>query len=136
LKAVIENSGIGEYAGTVVRGQESCTNASQEWRFLNPYGTGKKSDVLALHLPTGRLGIIEFKSSEDALDEARDQVDEYGQYWRRDAATLAPFFTKLIQAMGAAYRNHDAASGRVSPEPAELFVGVASPDRGVRVWAC
>jgi hypothetical protein len=109
---------------------------AQEWRFLNPYGTGKKSDVLALHLPTGRAGIVEFKSSEDALDEARDQVHEYGQYWQRDAATLAPFFTKLIQAMGTAYGNHDAASGRVSTEPPRLFVGVASPERGVRIWAC
>ncbi len=35
----------------------------QEWRF----GAGTKSDVLAVHVPTGQLGIVEFKSRASEL---------------------------------------------------------------------
>ena len=63
----------------------------QEWRFAS----GGKCDVLAVHLASKRLGIIEFKSDRMKLDDARAEVDEYGRDWLRDAAELAPFFTAL-----------------------------------------
>jgi hypothetical protein len=105
----------------------------QEWRFVADDGIGKKSDILAVHLPTGRLGIVEFKSDASKLAEARTQVDDYARFWRRDASELAPFFTTLLRAMGVAYGNKEAALGSVSTEPATVFVGVASPGRRVHV---
>ncbi len=47
---------------------------NQEWRFLDHDGKGKKSDVLAVHIPTGRLGIIEAKDSEARRAEAHLQL--------------------------------------------------------------
>lgn len=101
----------------------------QEWRFAS----GGKCDVLAAHLASKRLGIIEFKSDRMKLDDARAEVDEYGRDWLRDAAELAPFFTALLRAMGSAYGNELAATGTVAEGPAELFVGVADARAGLRV---
>lgn len=106
----------------------------QEWRFLDDAGTGKKSDILAVHATTGQLGIVEFKSDAAKLGEARTQVDAYARYWLRDATELASFFTTLLRAMGGAYGNQDVAQTTVSPTPAALFVGVANPHAPVRVW--
>jgi hypothetical protein len=100
-----------------------------EWRFAS----GGKCDILAVHLPSERLGIIECKSDRMKLDDAREEVDEYERDWLRDAAELAPFFTALLRAMGSAYGNDLAAMGTVVAGPAELFVGVAAPRSGVRV---
>jgi|GEM_PF-729683 len=105
----------------------------QEWRFLDDAGLGKKSDVLAAHLPTGRLGIVELKDDEKELPDARAQVDGYGRFWKRDAAELAPLFTNLLRAQGALYRNDAAAAGTISTDDALLFVGVSTRARGVRV---
>lgn len=105
----------------------------QEWRFLDDAGVGRKSDVLAVHLPTARLGIIEFKSDRAKLPEARRQVAEYARFWARDATELAPFFTSLLRTMGAAYANAAATSGTVGISDAMLFVGVASKTHGVVV---
>ena len=99
----------------------------QEWRFVDETGGGNKSDFLAVHLPTGQIGIVEFKSSPSKLDEARHQVRQYGRYWSRDADELAPFFTDLLRAMGGLYGNGRAAEAVVSTAEAQLFVGVASP---------
>ena len=104
----------------------------QEWRWRTE---GGKSDILAVHLPTSRLGIVEFKSDENEMPTARTQVDEYGAYWARHAQELAPFFTELLRALGAAYGNDMMANATVSPDPAHLFVGVASPRDRVHVWA-
>jgi hypothetical protein len=103
----------------------------QEWRFVDGAG-GKKADVLAVHLATGQLGIVELKASRPALGQARLQVEEYAELWERSAAELAPFFTDLIRAMGVAYGNELAAQATVHPGPAALFVGVAS--NPLRVW--
>ena len=105
----------------------------QEWRFVDERGQSRKSDVLAVHLPTGRLGIVEFKSAEAALGEAGFQVRAYGGDWQRDAAELATLFTDLLRAMGAAYGNGEAARATVSTSEAVLFVGVAAPDRRVTI---
>lgn len=86
-----------------------------------------------MHVPTGRLGIVEFKARCSQVAAARAQVDEYARYWIRDAAELAPFFTLLLRAMGTAYGKEAAAQATVLPEPAELFVGVASAEDGVRI---
>jgi hypothetical protein len=106
----------------------------QEWRFIADDGNGVKSDILAVHVPTGQLGIVEFKAQESDLPEAKAQVNEYARYWNRDAAELAPFFTDLVRAMGAAYGNDAMSRGFVAPVPAKLFVGVASLGHGVCVW--
>ncbi len=100
-----------------------------EWRFAS----GGKCDILAVHLPSERLGIIEFKSDRKKVDEAWAEVDEYERDWLSDAAELAPFFTALLRAMGSAYGNDLAAAGTVAAGPAELVVGVAAPRRGARV---
>lgn len=105
----------------------------QEWRFIDELGGSRKSDILAVHGPTGQLGIVEFKSDKSALDEARSQVSDYARFWDRDAAQLAPFFTALLHAMCAAYGNNSAAV-TMSTDPAALFVGVASASLGVQVW--
>ncbi|MEI8195411.1 MAG: hypothetical protein WCI73_05830 [Phycisphaerae bacterium] len=101
----------------------------QEWRWALDGGKGKKSDILAVHVPTGQLGIVEFKSSEAKLPEARCQVDEYADLWRRHAGELAPFFTDLLRAMGAAYGNDSLLNVKVNSGPAKLYVGVAAPRR-------
>lgn len=106
----------------------------QEWRFRDDANKGKKSDILAVHATTGQLGIVEFKSDVGKLAEARTQVDEYARYWHRDAAELAPFFTKLLRAMGTAYGNHEVVQTTVSTAKAALFVGVANPQSAVKVW--
>lgn len=105
----------------------------QEWRFRDEVGQGKKSDVLAVHLPTGRLGIVEFKSAKADLPEARAQVAAYGRYWQRDGAELAPLFSRFLRAQGAAYGNPAAASASVKHVPAALFVGLATPGRSVDI---
>jgi hypothetical protein len=106
----------------------------QEWRWISDGRDGKKSDVLAVHLPTGRLGIVEFKADEKDLPQARAQVEEYAAFWSRDSQELALFFTALLQAMGAAYGNTAMTGAEVTPEPARLFVGTASPLEGIRIW--
>jgi hypothetical protein len=103
-----------------------------EWRFNRSAG-GKKADVLAVEIATGQLGIVEFKSSESALAEARGQVEEYAELWERDAAELAPFFTTLIRSLGLAYGNELAARATVNAGPATLFVGVASGSNPIRI---
>lgn len=105
----------------------------QEWRFVAD-GHGRNADVLAVHLATGQLGIVEFKSSQGALPQARLQVEEYAELWERDAADLAPFFTDMLRAMGLAYGNELAARATVQAGIAALFVGVAGPSTPARVW--
>ena len=75
-----------------------------EWRWAGR-GAGKKADILAVYVPTKQLGIVEFKSDEVELPTAGLQVDEYGGFWNQQAAELAPFFTQLLQTMGAVYGN-------------------------------
>ena len=94
---------------------------NQEWRFLRDDGGGRKSDVLAVHAPSGRLGIIEAKDSASKRAVAAAQVAEYGRYWLRDVGELAPFFTEVLRAMGRLYGNVWAATASVSRESAELF---------------
>lgn len=98
---------------------------NQEWRFVNDGGQGKKSDVLAVHLPTGRLGIVEAKDSSTKLQEACHQLKTYARFWNRDKNILAPYFSEQLHVQGLLYDSHTAAHGRVSLEPAALFF--ASP---------
>ena len=86
---------------------------NQEWRFLDAAGKGKKSDVLAVHLPSGRLGIVECKDDVGKRDAAVEQLETYAQAWERDAPVLAPFFTQQLQAMG---RLHGSARARALQE--------------------
>lgn len=106
----------------------------QEWRFIGSLGAGKKSDVLAVHLPTGQLGIVEFKSHALDLAQARAQVAQYAELWDRDAQDLAPLFTDLLRALGLAYGNEQAANVVVEAKAAALFVGIASTGKAVRVF--
>ena len=106
----------------------------QEWRWAENNDTCLKSDILAVHVPTGRLGIVEFKSTESKLPVARQEVDDYAGCWEHQAQKLAPLFTGLLRAMGAAYGNEAMSRGKVDPGPAQLFVGEASPQHGTRVW--
>jgi hypothetical protein len=105
----------------------------QEWRFADAAGRGKKTDVLAVHLPTGRLGIVEFKSSDSERASAQKQVEAYAAFWKRDAEELAPWFTDLIRALGRAYGNYEAAVATVTRQPAALYVGTASPGAPLRI---
>jgi hypothetical protein len=105
----------------------------QEWRFVDGIRPARKSDVLAVHIATGQLGIVEFKSSESMLAEARTQVIEYSKLWDRSGDELAPLFTDLVQALGLAYGNELAATAVVKAGPAALFVGVASSATPVRI---
>jgi len=73
---------------------------NQEWRFLDAAGKGKKSDVLAVHLPSGKLGIVECKDEGSKRDTAVEQLEMYAQAWARDNSVLAPFFTQQLRAMG------------------------------------
>jgi hypothetical protein len=57
----------------------------------------------------------------------------HGELWMQHAAELAPFFTALLRALGAAYGNEGAARGVVTQARPALFVGAAAPGRGVRV---
>jgi hypothetical protein len=107
----------------------------QEWRFPRTSGVGIKSDILAVHLQSGRLGIVEFKSDPATLKLARQQVEEYSALWRHSATELAPLFTTLLQSLGAAYGNELAANAVVRQHDAALFVGVAAPGSPVRVYA-
>jgi len=93
----------------------------QEWRFVTPNGNGRKADVLAVHQPTGRLGIIEAKDTASKGPEASTQLRDYACFWRRDAAALAPFFTSLLRAEGRLYGNAWASAATLSPEPAATF---------------
>ncbi len=102
-----------------------------EWRFLDGDGDALKSDLLAVHLPTGRLGIVDFKSAPDQLDAARIQVQAYAACWNRDRAQLAPLFTNLLHAMGQAYGNPEAAGAKVTTHAPAMFVGVAAGERGI-----
>jgi hypothetical protein len=105
----------------------------QEWRFADTSGQGKKSDVLAVHVPTGQLGIVEFKSGDSERASAQAQVEAYGAFWERDAEELAPWFTDLVRALGRAYGNDEAAVATVTTKPAALFVGTASPSAPTRI---
>jgi hypothetical protein len=103
----------------------------QEWRFLDDGGGPLKSDVLAVHLPTGRLGIVEFKSHNDQLDAARVQVQAYAACWNRDRGQLAPLFTTILRAMARAYGNDEAIEAKVTTHAPAMFVGVAAGERGL-----
>ncbi len=101
---------------------------NQEWRFLDARDKGKKSDVLAVHLPTGRLGIVEFKDARSKRGEAIGQVADYAQFWMRDREALSNFFTAQLRAMGELYGNDDAARARVRPDEPVLFFGCPDGD--------
>lgn len=94
---------------------------NQEWRFVRDDGGGRKSDILAVHWPSRRLGIVEVKDSRAKRGEAIAQVNEYGRYWQRDAEALAPFFTETLNVMGRLYGNEWASTAVVSEAPAALF---------------
>jgi hypothetical protein len=94
---------------------------NQEWRFVRDDGGGRKSDILAVHRPSRRLGIVEVKDSRAKRGEAIAQVNEYGRYWQRDAEALAPFFTETLNVMGRLYGNEWASTAVVSEAPAALF---------------
>ena len=87
--------------------------------------TGVKSDILAVHLPTGRLGIVEFKSAEADLPLARAQVDNYGvSVGQLGRGELAPFFSDLLRAMGTAYGKRCHVPGQSGTrDRRQLFVG-------------
>ena len=106
---------------------------NQEWRFIGDDGKGRKSDVLAVHIPSGQLGIVEAKSCVAELRGAKRQVREYARHWQRDAAELAPFFTSQLRAMGRLYGNDAAAEATVADTPAALFVAAPGP-AGLRVY--
>lgn len=95
---------------------------NQEWRFPTDDGKGCKTDVLAVHTPTGQLGIVEAKESANLRSDAERQVREYGALWRRHSAELAPFFSKLLTAAGGLYGNRGAAATVVAEGDAALFV--------------
>lgn len=105
---------------------------NQEWRFVDDDGQSRKSDVLAVHLPTGQLGIVEAKSRDAQLPEARLQVRDYARLWRQHARELAPLFTEMLRAMGGLYANPAAAQATVATSPAALFVAAPGPT-GLRV---
>lgn len=138
-RASDEEQGVIPWLRAAVDGDLSLPSLGDGWVFLHQEwrwtmkGTSQKSDVLAVHVPTGRLGIVEFKSTKYELSTARQQVDQYAGYWGHQAQELAPFFTDLLRAMGAAYGNEAMCRGRVDAGPAQLFVGVASPQRVVQV---
>jgi PD-(D/E)XK nuclease superfamily len=104
---------------------------NQEWRFLDKDGRGKKSDVLAVHLASGRLGIVEAKDDRSKRSLAADQARAYLEFWRRDAQDLAPFFTETLRTVGQLYGNDLATSASVSTEPAAMFF--AWPELDLRV---
>lgn len=108
----------------------------QECRFTNAAGIGIKSDVLAVHLTTGQLGIVELKADSSGLPRARQQIAEYGAIWQRDREQLAPLFTSLLRALGGAYNNERASAASVSQQDAALFVGVARSDSEMQIQAC
>jgi hypothetical protein len=106
---------------------------NQEWRFQRGDGVGKKSDVIAVNARTGQIGIIEAKSSASKRAEAVAQVCEYGRYWKRDAQELAPFFTRLLRAMGSLYGNSWASTGTVSDSRAALFFAYPGSSGNMKV---
>ncbi|HKP57121.1 MAG TPA: hypothetical protein VJV78_10385 [Polyangiales bacterium] len=101
-----------------------------EWRFA---GARKKSDILAVQVETGRLGIVELKWSAAQLPLARAQVENYADIWQHDAVELAPFFGDLLRALGRAYGNELAARAVVTTQRAALFVGAPDPEQRIRV---
>lgn len=105
---------------------------NQEWRFLDADGKGKKSDVLAVHLSTERLGIVEFKDARLRRGEAVSQIADYRDFWMRDREMLARFFTALLRAMGQLYGNDEAVEGRVRPTEPVLFFGCPD-DNGIHI---
>jgi hypothetical protein len=100
---------------------------NQEWRFIDGSGRGKKSDVLAVQVPTGRIGIIEVKASRSQRSTAVGQVKQYAAYWQRDLKELQPYFTEVLHMMGKLYGNHWAFESSVSDEPAALFFACPGP---------
>ena len=76
---------------------------NQEWRFLDDAGKGKKSDVLAVHLSSGRLGIVECKDDVGKRGAAVEQLELYAGAWARERSVLAPFFTSQLHAMAKVY---------------------------------
>ncbi len=76
---------------------------NQEWRFLDGAGKGKKSDVLAVHVASGRLGIVECKDDSAKRDAAVEQLELYAGAWTRDRSVLAPFFNSQLHAMAKVY---------------------------------
>ena len=95
---------------------------NQEWRFLDAAGKGKKSDVLAVHLPSGTLGIVECKDAASKRDTAMAQLEMYTQAWAQDGPVLAPFFTQQLRAMGRLHGSVGATSATgVSLGPAAQF---------------
>lgn len=131
-----EERGVAEWIGTALRqhlilpelGQD-WVFLNQEWRFLMEYAKGKKSDVLAVHLPSGTLGMVEFKDARSKRGEALEQLRLYRRLWRRDTTLLAPLFTKVIQAQGTLYGNERATKCTITTEDAVTFFGIARPGR-------
>ena len=66
--------------------------------------------------------------------EARVQILEYARLWKRDADALAPLLSKVLRAVGRVYESDGVEGVTISTEPAELFVGVASPIRPLAVY--
>lgn len=104
-----------------------------EWRFRAEGRRGLKCDLLAVHLPSGRLGIVELKDADSKLLGAEEQVRGYAALWSRDARELAPVFTQQLQAMGRLYGNTAASLCTLRPWDARLFVGVVGPDVAPRI---
>ena len=100
---------------------------NQEWRFQDENGKAKKSDVLAVQMPTGRLGIIEVKNSYSGKERALEQIRQYGSFWQRDQKELQSFFTDVLNMMGKLYDNQWAMTAQVSNEPAALFFAYPGP---------
>ncbi|MBX3192835.1 MAG: hypothetical protein KF819_37975 [Labilithrix sp.] len=104
---------------------------SHEWRFIDDAGIGRKSDVLAVELSTGRLGIVELKDADAKLHDARAQVDGYAEWWQRDAAELAPLFTEPRLVCSSGWRRRVGRYGSSRDDgPMEDFEGRTGASAG------
>jgi hypothetical protein len=100
------------------------------WFFLNQerrFTKGEKTDVQAVHWPSGRLGIIEFKDAREKRLEGLQELEDYAKYWKRDRTDLVPLFTAMLRVNGQLYGNSSAMKMTVSADNAALFFGVAYP---------
>lgn len=127
-----EERGVIRFIREALRDGLRLPKMGGDWLFLNQewrWGVRAKSDVLAVHGPTGRLGIIEFKSSGEgeAVRRAIEEAKEYAGYWVQDSEALAPFFTEVLRVNASLYGNREAETASVSTEDAALFYGIARP---------
>lgn len=111
---------------------------NREWLFLNQewrLPSGNKTDVIAVHLPTGRLGFVEFKDMDTPKKraDARRQLATYQTYWQNHREVLIPFFRTMLRAYGSLYGNNEAAVAVISNADARLFFGVAHPAQVVYI---